>query len=74
MKKPVQYLIAQVPCRQARIELTGEMFNADYPLTTYINVAYKILLTREQYQTLVGHLPSYTWKLMSIAEEIESPA
>lgn len=38
---------------------TGGMLNADTTLTTYIPFAYKILLTREQYQTLVGHLPKW---------------
>ena len=38
---------------------TGGLLNADYPLTTYINFAYKILPTREQSQTMYGHLPQW---------------
>lgn len=38
---------------------TGGMLNADFPLTTYINFAYKIWPSREQAQTMYGHLPRW---------------
>jgi bla regulator protein blaR1 len=38
---------------------TGGMLNADYPLTTYIAFAYKILPTREQWHTMFEHLPEW---------------
>ncbi len=38
---------------------TGGLLIADYPLTTYIEFAYKLSLTREQWQTMYGHLPNW---------------
>ena len=37
----------------------GGNFKADFPLTIYIEFAYKILLTREQQQALVAKLPEW---------------
>jgi bla regulator protein BlaR1 len=38
---------------------TGGLLIADYPLTTYIEFAYKLSLTREQWHTMYGHLPNW---------------
>jgi bla regulator protein BlaR1 len=38
---------------------TGGLFNANYPLANYITFAYKIMPTREEWQTLVEHLPKW---------------
>jgi uncharacterized protein (TIGR03435 family) len=38
---------------------TGGLLNADFALTTYINFAYKIWPSREQAQTMYGHLPKW---------------
>ncbi len=38
---------------------TGGLLIADYPLTTYIEFAYKLSLTREQWRTMYGHLPNW---------------
>jgi uncharacterized protein (TIGR03435 family) len=38
---------------------TGGLLIADYPLATYIEFAYKISLTREQWHTMYGHLPKW---------------
>jgi bla regulator protein blaR1 len=37
----------------------GGAFIADFSLPTYIEFAYKVLLTREQEQTMVAHLPKW---------------
>jgi bla regulator protein blaR1 len=37
----------------------GDAFLADFPLPVYIGFAYKILLTREQEQAMVAHLPKW---------------
>jgi bla regulator protein blaR1 len=38
---------------------TGGLLIADYALTTYIEFAYKISLTREQWHTMYAHLPNW---------------
>jgi uncharacterized protein (TIGR03435 family) len=37
----------------------GGRFSADFPLITYISFAYKLNLTPDQRQSLVGHLPNW---------------
>lgn len=38
---------------------TGGLLIADYPLDTYIEFAYKLLLTREQFQAMYAHVPKW---------------
>ncbi|HEY2471904.1 MAG TPA: TIGR03435 family protein [Terracidiphilus sp.] len=38
---------------------TGGLLNADYPLATYIEFAYKSQPTREQWQAMYAHLPKW---------------
>lgn len=38
---------------------TGGLLNADFPLATYIEFAYKIWPTREQWQTMYAHVPKW---------------
>jgi len=38
---------------------TGGRFTADFPLTVYIQFAYKIRFTQEQSQSLLAHLPKW---------------
>lgn len=40
-------------------EETGGLLTADFPLETYIEFAFKIWPTREESQTLFGHLPKW---------------
>ncbi len=37
----------------------GGLFAADFPLSVYIQFAYKLWLTREQVQTMLAHLPKW---------------
>jgi len=37
----------------------GGNFTADFPLPTYIEFAYKIMLTREQRESMLAHLPKW---------------
>lgn len=38
---------------------TGGLLNADFPLATYIEFAYKIQLTREQFEAMYAHVPKW---------------